>query len=129
MAACMPRMSRLEEGSGTMAGVMLVMLVGVALSATACIGNLVVCQNRARSLADLIAFGAAYAAWHGWADDPCAFAGQLAVSNSVALPDCMVQSDDVQVTVAVDTAVPLTPRVQRTALAGPAECDKGGASE
>ena len=31
MAACMPRMSRLEEGSGTMAGVMLVMLVGVAL--------------------------------------------------------------------------------------------------
>ena len=117
MAACMPRMSRLEEGSGTMAGVMLVMLVGV------------VCQNRARSLADLIAFDAAYAAWHGWADDPCAFAGQLAVSNSVALPDCMVQSDDVQVTVAVDTAVPLTPRVQRTALAGPAECDKGGASE
>ncbi|MDK7332942.1 flp pilus-assembly TadE/G-like family protein, partial [Lactobacillus crispatus] len=68
MAACMSRMSRLEEGSGTMAGVMLVMLVGVALSATACIGNLVVCQNRARSLADLIAFDAAYAAWHGWAD-------------------------------------------------------------
>ena len=44
MAACMPRMSRLEEGSGTMAGVMLVMLVGVALSATACIGNLVVAK-------------------------------------------------------------------------------------
>lgn len=107
-----------------MAGAMLVMVVGAALSAMVCVGNLMICQNRARSLADLIAFDAAYAAWHGWADDPCAFAGQLAASNSVALLDCIVQSDDVRVTVAVDTAVPLAPLVQRTALAGPVECAK-----
>ena len=52
---------RYEEGSGTMAGAMLVMVVGIALAVAASVGNLMICQNRARSLADLIAFDAAYA--------------------------------------------------------------------
>ena len=55
---------RYEEGSGTMAGAMLVMVVGIALAVAASVGNLMICQNRARSLADLIAFDAAYALWH-----------------------------------------------------------------
>ena len=46
---------RYEEGSGTMAGAMLVMAVGIALAVAASVGNLMICQNRARSLADLIA--------------------------------------------------------------------------
>ena len=49
---------RYEEGSGTMAGAMLVMVVGIALAVAASVGNLMICQNRARSLADLIAFDA-----------------------------------------------------------------------
>ena len=56
---------RYEEGSGTMAGAMLVMVVGIALAVAASVGNLMICQNRARSLADLIAFDAAYALWQG----------------------------------------------------------------
>lgn len=46
-----------------MAGAMLVMVVGIALAVAASVGNLMICQNRARSLADLIAFDAAYALW------------------------------------------------------------------
>ncbi|MFR4892163.1 MAG: pilus assembly protein TadE [Bifidobacterium breve] len=115
----MPRMSRLEEGSGTMAGVMLVMLVGVALSATACIGNLVFAKT-GTFLADLIAFDAAMP--HGKGGRTIHARSQVSwpYPIGVALPDCMVQSDDVQVTVAVDTAVPLTPRVANGS-AGPAE--------
>lgn len=40
---------RYEEGSGTMAGAMLVMVVGIALAVAASVGNLMICQNRARS--------------------------------------------------------------------------------
>ena len=61
---------RYEEGSGTMAGAMLVMVVGIALAVAASVGNLMICQNRARSLADLIAFDAAYALWHADIGDP-----------------------------------------------------------
>ena len=41
-----------------MAGAMLVMVVGIALAVAASVGSLMICQNRARSLADLIAFDA-----------------------------------------------------------------------
>ena len=36
---------RYEEGSGTMAGAMLVMVVGIALAVAASVGNLMICQK------------------------------------------------------------------------------------
>ena len=44
---------RYEEGSGTMAGAMLVMVVGIALAVAASVGNLMICQNRAPTLSPL----------------------------------------------------------------------------
>ena len=52
-------MRDLEEGSGTMAAAVLVMVAGMALAAAAAASNLAVCQSRARDMADLVAFGSA----------------------------------------------------------------------
>jgi secretion/DNA translocation related TadE-like protein len=117
--------ARFEEGSGTMAGAMLVMAIGVALAVTACVGNLMICQNRARSLADLIAFDAAFALWQANDVDPCVLAREMASSNDANLTSCVVEQEDVWVTVAVSTMVPVAPHVERTARAGPVECPKG----
>ncbi len=57
--------------------------VGIALAVAASVGNLMICQNRARSLADLIAFDAAYALWHADIGDPCALAANMAEANGV----------------------------------------------
>ncbi|NMM93331.1 Rv3654c family TadE-like protein [Bifidobacterium oedipodis] len=113
-----------EEGSGTMAGAILVMVVGIMLAIVACAGNLLICQNRARSLADLIALQSATAFWQGDTADPCAFAAGLARANDIRLSGCEVNGDDVRLAVEVPTAVPIAPYVERTALAGPVECVK-----
>ena len=68
---------RYEEGSGTMAGAMLVMVVGIALAVAASVGNLMICQNRARSLADLIAFRRRVCAVACDIGDPCALAANM----------------------------------------------------
>lgn len=116
---------RYEEGSGTMAGAMLVMAVGIALAVAASVGNLMICQNRARSLADLIAFDAAYALWHVDIGDPCALAANMAEANGVTLGSCSVRDEDVLVTIKVETMVPVASSVERMARAGPVNCTEG----
>ena len=105
---------RYEEGSGTMAGAMLVMGVGIALAVAASVGNLMICQNRARSLADLIAFDAA-----------CALAANMAEANGVVLGSCSVRDEDVLVTIKVETMVLVASSVERMARAGPVSCTEG----
>ena len=116
---------RYEEGSGTMAGAMLVMAVGIALAVAASVGNLMICQNRARSLADLIAFDAAYVLWHVDIGDPCALAANMAEANGVTLGSCSVRDEDVLVTIKVETMVPVASSVERMARAGPVNCTEG----
>ncbi|PJM78422.1 Rv3654c family TadE-like protein [Bifidobacterium scaligerum] len=115
--------SRLEEGSGTMAGAMLVMVVAVALAVTACAGNLLICQRKARSMADLIAFQSAYALWQA-ESDPCALAQDQADANNVRLTACSLNDEDVVVTVAVSTMVPFVPQVEQSSRAGPVSCEE-----
>ena len=100
---------RYEEGSGTMAGAMLVMVVGIALAVAASVGNLMICQNRARSLADLIAFDAA----------------NMAEAYGVVLGSCSVRDEDVLVTIKVETMVLVASSVERMARAGPVSCTEG----
>lgn len=121
------RLRRMEEGSGTMAGVMLVMVVGVALTMIACVGNLILCHVRARSVVDLIAVDAAYALWQG-RGDPCALANRLAATNHARLSACTIEEEDVLVTVTVRTQVPIAPSAQQSARAGPVECPVPGAT-
>lgn len=116
------RMRECDEGSGTMAGVMLIMLVGVLLTAAASAGHLLVCQTRARSASDLAALSAAQSYWEGLAVNPCDVAGRVAARNAARLERCTVDADDVSVTMSVSTKVPVASRVSRSSRAGPVEC-------
>ena len=99
--------------------------VGIALAVAASVGNLMICQNRARSLADLIAFDAAYALWHADIGDPCALAANMAEANGVVLGSCSVRDEDVLVTIKVETMVLVASSVERMARAGPVSCTEG----
>ena len=115
-------MRDLEEGSGTMAAAVLVMVAGMALAAAAAASNLAVCQSRARAMDDLVAFGSARSWWLGESSDPCAYARDLADANAVTLSACAVEGEDVRLTIAVRTKVPGVAEVSRTARAGPVAC-------
>ncbi len=108
-----------------MAGAMLVMVVGIALAVAASVGNLMICQNRARSLADLIAFDAAYALWHADIGDPCALAANMAEANGVVLGSCSVRDEDVLVTIKVETMVSGGIIRGADGWAGPVSCTEG----
>nr|WP_274619249.1 Rv3654c family TadE-like protein [Bifidobacterium amazonense] len=125
-----------DRGSGTVAGVMLIMLVAVMLSVVAAAGNLLVCQTRARAAADLAALSAAAALRDG-ADDPCGVASAVASAfarefngsgtgsgdAAARLDSCAVDDEDVQTTVSVATQVPFAPHVARSSRAGPVACE------
>ncbi|MBT1163189.1 Rv3654c family TadE-like protein [Bifidobacterium felsineum] len=115
--------ARLEEGSGTIAGAMLVMVAAAALALIASVGNLLICQHKARSIADLAAFNTAYALWHSDMEAPCVLANKVAEANNAVMVECEVIDDDVRVVMALATQVPFTPQVTKEARAGPVECD------
>ncbi|WP_236036904.1 Rv3654c family TadE-like protein [Bifidobacterium simiiventris] len=114
-------MNRADCGSGTMAGVALIMLVGVLLGVVALAGNLLICQTRARTVADLAAISAALTLYDG-GDDACATAQAVAAANDAGLDSCAVDGEDVQIALAVATQVPFAPSVTYRSRAGPVEC-------
>lgn len=115
-------LARSDSGSGTIAGVALIAVVGVMLAAVASAGNLLVNQTKARAAADLAAVSAAMALRKG-SEDPCSTASAVALGNDAELRSCTIDGEDVTVRVARDTLVPFAPEVSRSARAGPTPCD------
>lgn len=113
---------RSDEGSGTMAGVLLVIVIAVMLATVACAGNLLVCRSKARSSADVTAVSAASALQRG-ADDPCVVARHTAQANDTELESCAVAGEDVTVTVAKATRVPFASQMRQSSRAGPVDCN------
>lgn len=117
-----------DVGSGTMAGVALILLSGVLLAAVASAGNLLLCQTRARSVADLAAVSAASAMRNG-IDDPCVVADVVVLANDGRSVSCLVENEDVQVDVSVPTKVPFVPWVSISSRAGPVSCSSAAGTE
>lgn len=117
-----------DEGSGTIAGVALIMLVAVLMSSVAVAGRLLTVRAAARSAADLAALSAAVALRDG-AADPCTIAGTVASAHTGRLAACTVGGDlggDVTVSVGLDTQVPFMPHIAIEARAGPVPCAPAG---
>ncbi|MCI1219088.1 MAG: flp pilus-assembly TadE/G-like family protein [Bifidobacterium sp.] len=110
-----------DPGSGTMAGVALIMLAATMLSVLAAAGSLFIAQTRARSAADLAALSSATSLWNG-EGDPCTEAKSIALAHKGRLESCRVDGEIVSVKVSVRTRVPLISRVSRSARAGPIDC-------
>lgn len=110
-----------ERGSGT---VLALGIIGVLVVITVAISGLIqaqVASGRARSAADLSALAGATALSSVLAPaDPCATAGRVAQANGAVLESCVVDGEDVVVTVSVHTTVLGVPRqAQSAARAGP----------
>ncbi len=114
-----------DEGSGTMAGVALIMLVAVLITASATAGHLVICHAQTRSAADLAAFSAATAWWNDL-ENPCVTANTVAQANGATVVECQADEPDegdVTVRLVMGTQVPLVPQIAVSARAGPVECE------
>ncbi|MBT1177652.1 flp pilus-assembly TadE/G-like family protein [Bifidobacterium callimiconis] len=110
-----------DEGSGTVVGVGLVLMVGVLLTAILALGNVLHCKTVAGTAADSAALAGATALYDS-AGDPCTVAKRLAKKNRATLETCRTLDEDVIVTVRVKTRVPLVGDVHTSARAGPKNC-------
>ncbi|WP_158214206.1 Rv3654c family TadE-like protein [Bifidobacterium vansinderenii] len=113
-----------DEGSGTVAGVGLILMVGVLLGAILALGNVLHCKTVAGTAADSAALAGATALYES-AGDPCAVAKRLAKKNHATLETCRTLDEDVIVTVRVKTRIPLVADVRTAARAGPKDCVTG----
>lgn len=109
-----------DRGSGTVAGAFLIMLAALLMGTLATAAHIVICQAKARSVADLTAISAAYARRQG--GRACDIAFTVVRGHDMELAGCDVQGDDVSVEVTVSTSVPFAPHVTRSSRAGPASC-------
>lgn len=112
---------RSDRGSGTILGVMLMMVAGVALSVVVAAGNVLVCQSEAQSTADMAAISSANALWKG-ETNICAIAERVARSHAGSLQSCSIKGEDVTVTVTIATSVPFVKQVTKSSRAGPVDC-------
>ena len=110
-----------DPGSGTVLGIMLMVLVGLGLGLAVLLGNLMICRTRARTGADVSALAAA-SALDEKQTQPCALASRVARLNRGVLTDCQVDGGDVKVSVGVETRIPMMPRLVQSARAGPEPC-------
>ena len=134
MRAYCSRLMQSDEGSGTMACVMLIALAAALIATVASVGGALLCRSRARSAADATALSAASAAlvtasfhastyWSGGASDPCAVGRRAAAENDAQLESCAVEGDDIVVTVSVPLRLPFMSRVSQRSRAGPISCE------
>ena len=121
MRAYCSRLMQSDEGSGTMACVMLIALAAALIATVASVGGALLCRSRARSAADATALSAAY--WSGGASDPCAVGRRAAAENDAQLESCVVEGDDIVVTVSVPLRLPFMSRVSQRSRAGPISCE------
>lgn len=112
-----------DKGSASVVGVALVSAAALLLSALMAGATLLLCQSRAQTAADMAALSAAQSWWMSSSQNTaCAIADEVSEANAGILRDCVVDGDDVQVRVAVDTHIPLLARVEKQARAGPRPC-------
>ncbi|WP_190973702.1 Rv3654c family TadE-like protein [Bifidobacterium tissieri] len=114
-------MSRDDEGSGTMMGVGLVLMVGVLLTAVLALGNVLHCKAVAGTAADSAALAGATSLYES-VGNPCAVAKQLAKANAAVLDRCEIVGEDVTVTVRVKPRVPFVGDILAASRAGPRDC-------
>lgn len=117
--------SRRASGSGTVLGIMLIMMISMMLTAALLAGKLFVCHQRAQMAADTSAL-AASAADNGFiaGQSACTAAANCAELNHATLTRCTkdVEADDMKVTVSYATHVPFVPLLTVSSRAGPIPC-------
>lgn len=113
---------RCDEGTGTMLGAMLILMIAILMSMAAIAGAILIASARARGIADIVAVSAARSLWEG-AADPCDIAQTVAQLGNAGIGECVISGDDVQVSIRLPTGIPLAASVTQHAKAGPVLCE------
>lgn len=111
-----------DNGSGTVLGALLILLVGLTAFAAVCAGSFLVCRVQAQNLAESTATNLAYALQISETAVPCEDARERFSSGQFFLDSCTVESEDVQVSVRGIPSISFLPQVHVAARAGPASC-------
>ncbi|NEG69837.1 Rv3654c family TadE-like protein [Bifidobacterium choloepi] len=112
-----------DEGTITVVGVALVAAVGLLLTVLAAGADILLCQHRARTAADLAAIAGATAVLGGASSSAgCLAAQRTTQANGAEQTECVVEDGDVQVGVQVATGIPLLANANAMSRAGPVPC-------
>lgn len=125
------RLRHAGRGSGTVAGLIAMLVIFVMLGAASAMGTVAVAKATAGTAADEAALAAAARFYEGSdAERACAIASAVAQRNGAAMRACSVQGEDAIVTVEANAnglagaghALPGV-RIRAVARAGPIGCD------
>lgn len=125
------RLRHAGRGSGTVAGLIAMLVIFVMLGAASVMGTVAVAKATAGTAADEAALAAAARLYEGSdAERACAIASAVAQRNGAAMRACSVQGEDAIVTVEANAnglavaghALPGV-RIRAVARAGPIGCD------
>jgi len=101
-------MRKTDQGSGTMAVIVITMVLAVGLLIGSMVLAYVLALHRVRAASDMAALTAATQAVQGAAEDEaCGQAGHIASDNGAALTSCEIQQAGAEVAASVETAIPL----------------------
>lgn len=107
-----------DAGSATVWIIVTGLVFVVVASLVALVGAATLARHRARSAADLAAFGAALRSWDG-EEVACAKAAEISERNHARLVECRLEGLDAIVTVEVSVGVPGARSARASARAGP----------
>ncbi|WP_180380745.1 Rv3654c family TadE-like protein [Alloscardovia macacae] len=115
-------LARSDEGSGTLLGAVLILLVGLAAFCAVCAGSFLTCRAEAQSLAESTASDLAYTLQIEGSSSVCEQARERFSSGQFMLDSCVVDGEDVQVSIRGIPRLSFLPQVRETARAGPVDC-------
>ena len=101
-------MRHADRGSGTLAVVVITLVVAVGLLIGSMVLAYVLALHKVRDASDLAALTAATQALQGVGEDQaCGQAGRIASDNGATLTSCEIQQAGAEVAASVETAIPL----------------------
>ena len=123
MRAYCSRLMQSDEGSGTMACVMLIALAAALIATVASVGGALLCRSTCaeRCRCHGIVGGVGVLVW--WRIRSVCRRRRAAAENDAQLESCAVEGDDIVVTVSVPLRLPFMSRVSQRSRAGPISCE------
>lgn len=115
---------RADDGSGTMLGIGLIIVVCSMLILSVNIGYVLVEKHRVHAVASSAALSGARVLQKMDGNNECAIAQSIISANGITMESCKSENDDVTLKVNLQTRIPFIPKIVETVKAGLISCDE-----
>ena len=113
---------RADDGSGTILGVGLIIIVCSMLILSANIGYILIEKHRVHAVSSSAVLSGVKVL-QKLEGDACDVVKNIVNANNVTIESCKSENDDVTITVSVQTKIPFIPKIVDTVKAGLVSCD------